>query len=84
MSGTKAITAGPSAPPSTLLARYGGDVVLRFKLGTLEDAAALTEAVNVLFLDVWESNSDWVDIRLSKDVVRFLYVGLLTSDGLIG
>lgn len=57
-------------PPSTLLARYGGDVVLRFSINSPEEAAALTEAVHVLFLDVWEFNADWVDIRLAKEVVR--------------
>ncbi|KAL8870744.1 MAG: hypothetical protein Q9174_003281 [Haloplaca sp. 1 TL-2023] len=67
-----------STPPSTLLARYGGDVVLRFSVKTEEEVAALADAVNVLFLDVWESNADWVDIRLSKDVVPSL-LGLLPS-----
>ena len=63
MSSTKA------GPPSTLLARYGGDLVLRFEINSIEEAAALAEAVNVLFLDVWEFTTEWVDIRLSKDVV---------------
>ncbi|KAL8882811.1 MAG: hypothetical protein Q9198_000257 [Flavoplaca austrocitrina] len=57
-----------STPPSTLLARYGGDVVLRFAINSPQEAAALTEAVHILFLDVWEFNADWVDIRLAKDV----------------
>lgn len=83
VSRAKAISAGPSAPPSTLLSRYGGDVVLRFNIGSAEEASALAEAVNVLFLDVWEFNSDWVDIRLSKDVVRSLTIGLSTWTGLI-
>ncbi|KAL8759899.1 MAG: hypothetical protein Q9199_000464 [Rusavskia elegans] len=65
-----------STRPSTLLARYGGDVVLRFTINSPEEAAALTEAVHVLFLDVWEFNADWVDIRLAKDVVPSL-LGLL-------
>ncbi|KAL8657297.1 MAG: hypothetical protein Q9226_002064 [Calogaya cf. arnoldii] len=65
-----------STPPSTLLARYGGDVVLRFTINSPEEATALAEAVHVLFLDVWEFNADWVDIRLAKDVVPSL-LGLL-------
>lgn len=59
----------PSSPPSSLLARYGGDLVLRFKIRSAEEASALAEAINVLFLDVWEFTAEWVDIRLSKDVV---------------
>ncbi len=58
-----------NGPPPTLLARYGGDLVLRFEIKSIEEAEALTEAVNVLFLDVWEFTAEWVDIRLSKDVV---------------
>jgi extracellular matrix protein 14 len=34
------------------------------------EAAALAEAVTVLMLDVWEFTAEWVDVRLSKDVVR--------------
>lgn len=64
-----------SSPPSNMLARYGGDVVLRFKVKTAEEAKALAEASNVLFLDVWEFTTEWVDIRLAKDVVSLLLDG---------
>jgi len=50
--------------------RHGGDMVLRFTVTTEEEAVALAEASNTLFLDVWEFNENWVDIRLAKDVVR--------------
>lgn len=62
-----------SGPPPTILARYGGDLVLRFEIQSIEEAEALAEAVNVLFLDVWEFTTEWVDIRLSKDVVSRLH-----------
>lgn len=58
-----------SGPPPTLVARYGGDLVLRFTINSAEEAAGLAEGAIVLFLDVWEFTTDWVDIRLSKDVV---------------
>lgn len=58
-----------TTPPSVVLSRYGGDVVLRFKIRTAEEAAALADAVDVLFLDVWEFTTEWADVRLSKDVV---------------
>jgi len=61
-----------SNPPSTMLARYGDDVVLRFRIQTAEEAKALAEASNVLFLDIWEFTTEWVDIRLAKDVVSLL------------
>ncbi len=71
-----------SGPPPTVLARYGGDLVLRFEIKSIEEAEALAEAVTVLFLDVWEFTTDWVDIRLSKDVVSLscfrLHMWLLT------
>ena len=72
------IQAVPNAP-SSVVARYGGDVVLRFNISTEEEAKSLSEAVQVLFLDVWEFNTAWVDIRLSKDTVPSLLNLLPTS-----
>jgi extracellular matrix protein 14 len=57
-----------SAPPD-FHARYSGDVVLRFKISTEYEAHALAEVADILYLDVWESTAEWVDIRLAKDVV---------------
>lgn len=65
------------APPHTL-ARYGGDVVLRFNVSTAEEAQGLAEAADTLLLDVWEFSREWVDIRLSKDIVGPL-LGLLPA-----
>ena len=57
-----------SAPPD-FRARYSSDVVLRFKINTEYEAHALAEVADILYLDVWESTTEWVDIRLAKDVV---------------
>ncbi|KAL5351293.1 putative metallocarboxypeptidase ecm14 [Pseudogymnoascus australis] len=62
--------------PATLLAKYGGDVVLRFNITTEEEEAALAEAADTLFLDVWEFTNNWADIRLAEDDVPSL-LGLL-------
>lgn len=51
-------------------------MVLRFRIETAEEAKALSEAANTLYLDVWEASKEWVDIRMAKDVVEPL-LGLL-------
>ena len=71
----KATPKRPHVPGHTL-ARYGGDVVLRFNISTVEEATSLREAIDTLLLDVWEYADDWADIRLSEDIVKSL-LGLL-------
>ncbi|KAH8671982.1 putative metallocarboxypeptidase ecm14 [Tricladium varicosporioides] len=69
---------GPTSSqlPSTLLAKYGGDIVIRFNLSTPQEEEALAEAADTLFLDVWEFTNNWADIRLREDDVPSL-LGLL-------
>jgi extracellular matrix protein 14 len=54
---------------SPLAARYGQDIVLRFSINTAEEANAIAEAAEDLYLDIWGFCDGWVDIRLAKDVV---------------
>ena len=58
-----------SSAPLNFRAKYDGDVVLRFKIKSEEEAKALAEVSDILYLDVWESTDEWVDVRLAKDVI---------------
>ena len=72
LKGTKSAQTGraPSSRlPAKLRAKYGGDVVLRFNISSVEEEAALSEAADTLFLDVWEFADNWADIRLREDDV---------------
>ncbi|KPI34334.1 putative metallocarboxypeptidase ECM14 [Cyphellophora attinorum] len=67
---------GRSRAPTNYRTRYGDDVVLRFQFDTQEEIEALSDAIDVLYLDVWDITNEWVDIRLSNSVVTSL-LGLL-------
>lgn len=70
-------TAAEPALPYTQ-ARYGSDVVLRFNISTAKEARSFAEAADTLLLDIWEFSHNWVDIRLSMDMVKPL-LGLLPA-----
>lgn len=53
-------------------------MVLRFNISTAKEAKSLAEAADTLLLDIWEFSHDWVDIRLSTDIVKPL-LGLLPA-----
>lgn len=59
----------PGQRPEKSWSRYGSDIVLRIEFQSAEEVEALADAVNILFLDVWDSNENYVDIRLAKEVV---------------
>ncbi|KAH0837525.1 hypothetical protein AYO21_05013 [Fonsecaea monophora] len=70
--------AGGARAPDNFRARYGGDVVLRFQIKTEDEARAISEAADILYLDIWEATNEWVDVRVAKEVVPS-FVGLLPS-----
>lgn len=58
-----------TGPPRNVRERYENDVVLRFHLRHPEEAEALAEASQALVLDIWDTTSAYVDIRLADDMV---------------
>ncbi|KIX94840.1 uncharacterized protein Z520_09530 [Fonsecaea multimorphosa CBS 102226] len=67
---------GAARAPENFRARYGGDVVLRFQVKSEDEARAISEAADILYLDIWETTNEWIDIRVAKEVVPS-FVGLL-------
>lgn len=57
-------------PSRQTLAQYGNDLVLRFNVSSEAEAVSLTDAIDLLYLDLWASGAGWTDVRLAKDVVR--------------
>ena len=68
-------TAGPRIP-NGLREQYANELVLRFNVTDAAEEAALSKAVERLFLDIWAFTDDYVDIRLHTDQVSPL-LGLL-------
>ena len=60
---------GKQGLPRTFRERYDKDIVLRFNISSEDEAYSLAEAVDTLFLDVWDFTPVSADIRLAKDVV---------------
>lgn len=65
---------GQRPRPEKSFSRYGSDIVVRFEVQHTDDVEALAEAVDILFLDVWDSTDQHVDIRLAKEVVSTHYL----------
>lgn len=66
----------------TMPSRYMGEMVLRFRLNSgyeADEASALNMAAKVLFLDIWNFNRTFYDIRLSRDAVRPIFPSLIAK-----
>ncbi|KAA8908363.1 hypothetical protein FN846DRAFT_666445 [Sphaerosporella brunnea] len=54
------------------LSHYVHDIVLRFNISGPSEAAAMSDAINTLYLDVWSATSSHVDIRMPRGTVPLL------------
>ncbi|RMZ86641.1 hypothetical protein DV736_g6128, partial [Chaetothyriales sp. CBS 134916] len=61
-----------STAPLNYRTRFGNDVVLRFSFESDDELKALSDAADTLYLDIWDISREWVDVRLSRDVVPSL------------
>lgn len=62
-------TQHPLVIKPTQFSRFANDVVLRFNISSVEEARALAEASEVMFMDVWSATKEHVDIRMDRNVV---------------
>ena len=53
-------------------------MVLRFTINNDEEARAIDKAADTLYLDVWDTNDKWADIRIAQDVIE-PFLGLLPA-----
>lgn len=70
-SGASSVAAGVDQP-KRVRAKYGDDAVLRFRVRTQEEATAFAQALDTLFLDLWGTGGDWLDVRVAKKVLPAL------------
>jgi len=66
-------------PPRHTRSTQGEDIVLRFNVSNSDEASQLSQVAGYMFLDVWESRDDWVDIRMAKDTLPHVLKALPSS-----
>lgn len=66
----------PMSSIENLRSKYANEVVIRFNVTNTEEKRALAEASTRLFLDIWGTTSDYVDIRVQINQVSPL-LGML-------
>ncbi|SPN98851.1 related to carboxypeptidase [Cephalotrichum gorgonifer] len=64
----KPASAVPAQPARrNIWAAYGNDIVVRFNLTEPHEEAAIADAVDRLFKDVWSYGDEYVDIQMHRD-----------------
>lgn len=66
-------------PPRHTRSTQGEDIVLRFNISNSDEASQLSKVAGYMFLDVWESRDNWIDIRMAKDTVPHVLKALPPS-----
>ena len=66
-------------PPAQTRSRHGEDILIRFNISSIDEVEKLAHVADYMYLDVWETSDEWVDIRMAKDTLPLVLKTLPAS-----